>query len=122
MNRLSHDLSLDSTQAPTVDWFHGRLSRREAEQRLQAFGLKMNSYLVRESDRKPGSYVLSFVSPKTGLNHFRILNICGDFYIGGKSFHSLQQLIDFYTHYSDLLKNERLEHPVPNYDVILITV
>ena len=28
------------------------------------------SYLVRESDRKPGSYVLSYFG-KTGINHFR---------------------------------------------------
>lgn len=30
----------------------------------------MNEHLVRESDRKPGSYVLSYLG-KTGINHFR---------------------------------------------------
>ena len=37
----------------------------------------------------------------------------GDFYIGGRQFASLSDLIGYYTQYSDLLKRERLEHPVP---------
>jgi Ras GTPase-activating protein 1 len=41
----------------------------------------MGSYLVRESDRKPGSYVLSYFG-RTGINHFRITAVCGDYYIG----------------------------------------
>lgn len=41
----------------------------------------MGSYLVRESDRKPGSYVLSYLG-RTGINHFRITAVCGDYYIG----------------------------------------
>ena len=71
----------------------------------------MGSYLVRESDRKPGSYVLSYLG-KTGINHFRITAVCGDFYIGGRQFDSLQDLIGYYTHKSDLLKHERLRLPV----------
>lgn len=43
----------------------------------------MGSYLVRESDRKPGSYVLSYLG-RTGINHFRITAVCGDYYIGIK--------------------------------------
>ena len=49
----------------------------------------IGAYLVRESDRKPGSYVLSYLG-KTGINHFRITAVCGDFYIGGRQFDSLQ--------------------------------
>ena len=49
------------------------------------------SYLVRESDRKPGSYVLSYLG-KTGINHFRVTAVCGDYYIGGRQFDSLQVL------------------------------
>ncbi|UYV75983.1 RASA1 [Cordylochernes scorpioides] len=92
-------------------WYHGRLDRYTAEQRLQVIN-KLGSYLVRESDRKPGSYVLSYLG-HTGINHFRITAVCGDFYIGGRQFDSLSDLIGYYTTWSDLLKKERLVHPVP---------
>lgn len=80
---------------PETEWYHGRLDRYSAEQRLKA-AYKLGSYLgetrenicssfslilsfssltnanaVRESDRKPGSYVLSYLGGKTGINHFR---------------------------------------------------
>lgn len=61
-------------------WYHGRLDRFTAEERLWDAN-KMGSYLVRESDRKPGSYVLSYLG-RTGINHFRITAVCGDYYIG----------------------------------------
>ena len=61
-------------------WYHGRLDRYTSEQRLTQAS-RQGSYLIRESDRKPGSYVLSFLG-KTGINHFRITAVCGDFYIG----------------------------------------
>ena len=96
---------------PETQWYHGRLDRFQAEERLWAAN-KLGSYLVRESDRKPGSYVLSYLG-RTGINHFRITAVCGDFYIGGRQFNSLNDLIGFYTAYSDILKRERLIHPVP---------
>ena len=86
-----------------------------AEERLRTYrgpdGTNVGTYLVRESDRKPGSYVLSYLG-KTGINHFRVTAVCGDFYIGGRQFDSLQDLIGYYTHKSDLLKLERLRQPV----------
>ncbi|KAL5277801.1 RASA1 family protein [Megaselia abdita] len=95
---------------PECEWYHGRLDRYSAESRLKAAG-KLGSYLVRESDRKPGSYVLSY-SGRTGINHFRITAVCGDFYIGGRQFISLSDLVGYYTSCSDLLKRERLVIPV----------
>ncbi|EEB13509.1 Ras GTPase-activating protein, putative [Pediculus humanus corporis] len=92
-------------------WYHGRLDRYTSEQRLTQAS-RQGSYLIRESDRKPGSYVLSFLG-KTGINHFRITAVCGDFYIGGRQFDCLSDLISFYTNCSDLLKRERLLFPVP---------
>ena len=50
-------------------WYHGRLDRFQSEERLRLTE-RHGSYLVRESDRKPGSYVLSYFG-KTGINHFR---------------------------------------------------
>lgn len=96
---------------PETQWYHGRLDRFQAEERLwEAY--QLGSYLVRESDRKPGSYVLSYLG-RTGINHFRITAVCGDFYIGGRQFDSLSDLVGYYTQCSDLLKRERLVHPVP---------
>ena len=92
-------------------WYHGRLDRFQSEERLRNTE-RNGSYLVRESDRKPGSYVLSYLG-KTGINHFRVTAVCGDYYIGGRQFDSLQDLIGYYTHISDLLKHERLAFPVP---------
>ena len=153
------------TEISVSRWYHGRLDRHAAEERLQHAG-QQGSYLIRESDRKPGSYVLSFYGI-TGFNHFRcvvsffsccgdharlscgvdtshlmhllcvcrtfffssdislwqltfVLNctsritaMCGDYYIGGREFDTLSDLIGYYTCYSDLLKSERLQHPVP---------
>lgn len=56
-----------------IDFLLGRLDRYSSEQRLRNTG-KLGSYLVRESDRKPGSYVLSYLG-RTGINHFRYKNI-----------------------------------------------
>lgn len=103
----------DPTYEPPAEqeWYHGRLDRQTAEERLREAG-RSGAYLVRESDRKPGSYVLSYMG-RTGVNHFRITAAYGDFYIGGRQFAALSDLIGYYTKYSDLLKRERLELPVP---------
>lgn len=86
------------------------MDRKSAEARLS--GQPKGAFLIRESDRKFGSYVLSF-NGNTGVHHFRVSAVCGDFYIGGRVFHSLTDLVTFYTLCSDLLKGERLEVPVP---------
>lgn len=106
------DMGDSAPHAPSeTEWYHGRLDRYQAEERLWAAS-RLGSYLVRESDRKPGSYVLSYLG-RTGINHFRITAVCGDFYIGGRQFDSLNDLVGYYTACSDLLKKERLVHPVP---------
>ncbi|KAF7271751.1 hypothetical protein GWI33_015411 [Rhynchophorus ferrugineus] len=105
------DLGDSAHYAPQeILWYHGRLDRYQAEERLWNCN-KLGSYLVRESDRKPGSYVLSYLG-RTGMNHFRITAVCGDFYIGGRQFVSLNDLVGYYTECSDLLKRERLLIPV----------
>lgn len=104
-------LTLDSrTLASWYRWFHGKLDRLSAEKRLLLAG-KAGSYLVRESDRKSNTYVLSYLAVQ-GINHFKIAAICGEFFIGGRKFDSLSHLVGFYTSCSDLLQNGRLLHPV----------
>lgn len=92
-------------------WYHGKLGRAAAEERLNADDT-VGGYLVRESDSKPGTYSLSY-SGRNGMSHFRITAVCGDYYIGGRQFDSLSDLIGYYTSWSCLLKDEKLVHPVP---------
>jgi Ras GTPase-activating protein 1 len=94
-----------------INCFHGRLSRKESELRLRSSQL-LNCYLLRESDRKPLSYVLSYLGSNLEINHFRIQYICGNYYFGAKHFSSFQQLIHYYSKISDLLRNQRLIHPI----------
>lgn len=91
-------------------WYHGKLDRLAAEKRLNSSNVA-GSYLVRESERKPGNYSLDF-NGATGLSHFRVTAICGDYYIGGRKFPSLQALIGYYSTNGSLMKNEKLENPV----------
>lgn len=51
-------------------WYHGKLDRTIAEERLRQ-ARSPGSYLIRESDRRPGSFVLSFLSMNSAVNHFR---------------------------------------------------
>uniref|UniRef100_A0A4W3HNP5 Ras GTPase-activating protein 1 n=1 Tax=Callorhinchus milii TaxID=7868 RepID=A0A4W3HNP5_CALMI len=92
-------------------WYHGKLDRTIAEERL-CQAERPGSYLIRESDRRPGSFVLSFLSKTGVVNHFRIIAMCGDYYIGGRRFSSLSDLIGYYSHVSCLLKGEKLLFPV----------
>lgn len=48
--------------------------------------------------------------------------MCGDYYIGGRQFDSLSDLIGYYTSWSDLLKKERLVYPVPPPEVMFICI
>lgn len=108
---MEENVNVSLNAPPENLWYHGRLDRYASEQRLRLAG-KPGSYLVRESDRRPGSYVLSYFG-RTGINHFRITAVCGDYYIGGRQFDSLADLIGYYTSWADLLKMERLVCPVP---------
>ncbi|KAM6965604.1 ras GTPase-activating protein 1 [Aplochiton taeniatus] len=96
---------------PTNQWYHGKLDRTIAEERLRQ-ARDPGSYLIRESDRRPGSFVLSFLSMTSVVNHFRIIAMCGDYYIGGRRFSSLSDLIGYYSYVSCLLKGEKLLSPV----------
>uniref|UniRef100_A0A7M4E2X4 RAS p21 protein activator 1 n=1 Tax=Crocodylus porosus TaxID=8502 RepID=A0A7M4E2X4_CROPO len=105
------EVAIPLTAPPTNQWYHGKLDRTIAEERLRQAG-KPGCYLIRESDRRPGSFVLSFLSKTNVVNHFRIIAMCGDYYIGGRRFSSLSDLIGYYSHVSCLLKGEKLLFPV----------
>ncbi|MEQ2161017.1 hypothetical protein GOODEAATRI_005370, partial [Goodea atripinnis] len=98
-------------------WYHGKLDRTIAEERLRQ-ARTPGSYLIRESDRRPGSFVLSFLSMTNVVNHFRIIAMCGDYYIGGRRFCSLSDLIGYYSYVSCLLKGEKLLSPVAPPEIV----
>ncbi|KAL6087829.1 hypothetical protein STEG23_009565, partial [Scotinomys teguina] len=72
------DLPWKRSQCNGRRWYHGKLDRTIAEERLRQAG-KSGSYLIRESDRRPGSFVLSFLSQTNVVNHFSFLK--GDMFI-----------------------------------------
>ncbi|KAM3188520.1 hypothetical protein ACTXT7_000074 [Hymenolepis weldensis] len=81
--------------AESSRWFHGPMSRNEAEKLLLEKG-KIGSFLVRESIQKPGSYALS-VSTEDQVSHILINRKNDKFDVGGgHQFPSLKELIDFY--------------------------
>ncbi|XP_070207481.1 tyrosine-protein phosphatase non-receptor type 11-like isoform X2 [Littorina saxatilis] len=86
-----------ATSDPTPErWFHGHISGKEAERCLLEKG-KNFSYLVRESQSKPGDYVLS-VRTEDKVTHVMIRSQDGKTYDvgGGEKFASLSELVEHY--------------------------
>ncbi|XP_040042031.1 GRB2-related adapter protein [Gasterosteus aculeatus] len=78
-------------------WFAGRVSRLEAEKRLQRHDAGV--FLVRESESAPGEFSVS-VSYGERVEHFRVLEGGGQYCIWDESFRSLNRLVDFYRTHS----------------------
>lgn len=81
---------------PTTErWFHGHLSGKEAEKLMLDKG-KNGSFLVRESQSKPGDYVLS-VRTEDRVTHVMIRYQDQKYDVGGgERFDSLSELIEHY--------------------------
>ncbi|XP_072305711.1 tyrosine-protein phosphatase non-receptor type 11b isoform X3 [Eucyclogobius newberryi] len=90
---------------PTSErWYHGHLSGRDAEKLLTEKG-KAGSFLVRESQSKPGDFVLSVLTNeekhdndrKTKVTHVMIRFQDGKYDVGGgERFDTLADLVDHY--------------------------
>uniref|UniRef100_A0A3Q0SCA5 protein-tyrosine-phosphatase n=1 Tax=Amphilophus citrinellus TaxID=61819 RepID=A0A3Q0SCA5_AMPCI len=91
---------------PTSErWYHGHLSGRDAEKLLTEKG-KAGSFLVRESQSKPGDFVLSVltneekhdnVDRKTKVTHVMIHYQDGKYDVGGgERFDTLADLVEHY--------------------------
>jgi len=86
---------LTSIDPTTERWFHGNLSGKEAERLILERG-KNESFLVRESQSKPGDYVLT-VRTEDKVTHVMIRSTDGRFDVGGgEAFDSLSHLIEHY--------------------------
>ena len=92
-------------------WYHGAISRHTSFERLQQMG-EPGAYLVRDSTNHIGDYAIAYLSRMKQIHHFKINSVCGDYYIGGRQFSSLVELIGYYTNCSCILENEKLEVPV----------
>lgn len=69
---------------PGVRWYHGHLSGKEAEKLLLEKG-RPGSFLVRESQSKPGDFVLSVLTqqPGTGPRRPPVTHVMIRFQVGG---------------------------------------
>jgi len=83
------------------DWFHGKIKRTDAEKTL-LLGGHHGSFLIRESESKPGDYSLSVKEGDT-VKHYHIRRMDnGDYYIARRiAFKSLNELVAHYKVSSD---------------------
>ncbi|XP_075213083.1 protein tyrosine phosphatase non-receptor type corkscrew isoform X2 [Lycorma delicatula] len=78
-----------------TQWFHGHITGREAEKLILDKG-KNGSFLVRESQSKPGDYVLS-VRTDDKVTHVMIRYQENKYDVGGgEKFETLSELIEYY--------------------------
>ncbi|XP_077998024.1 tyrosine-protein phosphatase non-receptor type 11-like [Glandiceps talaboti] len=86
---------LNSADPTTERWYHGHMSGKEAEKSLTEKG-KFGSYLVRESQSKPGDFVLS-VRCEDRATHIMIRSQDNKYDVGGgERFDSLSDLVEHY--------------------------
>lgn len=89
------------------DWFHGKVSRKDAEKQLLQPGNVKGTFLVRESESTSGSYSLSVLEEdetrQKSIKHYRIRDLdSGGCYITTKQkCSSLQELIQHYSGQAD---------------------
>ncbi|XP_042902922.1 growth factor receptor-bound protein 14 isoform X2 [Parasteatoda tepidariorum] len=82
-------------------WFYRGMSRDEATHLLTKYGTVDGVFLVRESRRNPGSFVLSYVY-KNKVHHCQIFQVdekdqlCYSLDSGRTKFYDLIQLVEFY--------------------------
>lgn len=80
-------------------WYHGRIDGKTAENLLCLKGDR-NTFLVRESISKPGSFVISVKTGETEVAHIMINSINKKYSIPGRGnppeFDTLTELVDYY--------------------------
>ncbi|CAH0562157.1 unnamed protein product [Brassicogethes aeneus] len=97
------------------DWYHGTLSRKEAEDMIRSHCYETGTYLVRYSDRN-ASKVLTLLCDGNFFNY--IIQSCQNnkrkflFIDDGPFLDSLEHIVDYYSFISDGLPT-KLVNPVP---------
>ena len=94
-SRSSYDTALPKLLAIKKPWYHGVLSREEAEKRMGE--MDVNSFLVRESVQDKGNLILS-VKNGDKCYHFAIDHGVGMYEIRGTHtpFSSVPELVNYY--------------------------
>ena len=106
----------ETTNLEEYSWFHGNISRAEAERRLD--GCIPGSYLVRESQSKPGKYSISF-RDDTHTGHYLIHKdsvISKWFVHPGLRFNNLPDMMTHHSKDADGLSTV-LHYPAPKPEV-----
>ncbi|XP_012547388.2 tyrosine-protein phosphatase non-receptor type 11 [Bombyx mandarina] len=86
---------LNCADPTTERWYHGQLTAKEAERMMMENG-KNGSFLVRESQRQPGDFVLS-VRTRDRVTHVIIRRKDNKYDVGGgQQFDDLVSLIEYY--------------------------
>ncbi|KAL5457173.1 hypothetical protein EMCRGX_G034418 [Ephydatia muelleri] len=95
-NYVAEDKSIKAEE-----WFFGAIKRAESEKLLRAAGDK-GTFLVRESESKPGDYSLS-IQDGDNVKHYRIRKLDeGGFFITRRAvFNTLKDLVQYYQTESD---------------------
>lgn len=89
---------LNCADPTTERWYHGQLTAKEAERMMLENG-RNGSFLVRESQRQPGDFVLS-VRMRDRVTHVIIRRKDNKYDVGGGlQFDDLVSLVEHYRHY-----------------------
>lgn len=88
-------------------WFFGKIARTEAERRLLNTVNDRGTYIIRESEKEPGSYALSMLdmSQERGkfVRHYKIKKTPSNYYsiFAQREFENLQDLVRHHTDYEE---------------------
>ncbi|XP_013175115.1 PREDICTED: tyrosine-protein phosphatase non-receptor type 11-like [Papilio xuthus] len=97
-NIIRLKIPLNCADPTTERWYHGQLTAKEAERMMLENG-KNGSFLVRESQRQPGDFVLS-VRTRDRVTHVIIRRQDNKYDVGGgEQFDDLVSLIEHYRNY-----------------------
>ncbi|XP_014356953.2 tyrosine-protein phosphatase non-receptor type 11 [Papilio machaon] len=97
-NIIRLKIPLNCADPTTERWYHGQLTAKEAERMMLENG-KNGSFLVRESQRQPGDFVLS-VRTRDRVTHVIIRRKNNKYDVGGgEQFDDLVSLIEHYRNY-----------------------
>ncbi|XP_066915704.1 SH2/SH3 adapter protein dreadlocks-like [Clytia hemisphaerica] len=76
-------------------YFAGKVGRSDCERKLK--GKKEGAFLIRESESSAGNVTLSLKCPED-IIHFLVKITPDEFIIGHRSFATIQELVDYYSH------------------------
>lgn len=97
-NIITLKTPLNCADPTTERWYHGQLTAKEAERMMLENG-KNGSFLVRESQRQPGDFVLS-VRTRDRVTHVIVRRQDNKYDVGGgQQFDDLVSLIEHYRNY-----------------------